>query len=82
MYVSGDGSTPGALGEQRSMNLYLARVPSNAMSLYIQGPGSPANQQTTLFARGAVIPTGTMPLSMPDVVGPVSLAGKLYTHGF
>jgi hypothetical protein len=82
LYASGDGTTPDALGQNRSLNLVLARNPANAVSLFAKGPGEPTSGSASLFTFGAMPATAGANLAVPKVVGGQTQTARLYTHGF
>jgi hypothetical protein len=82
LVVSGDGTTPGALGHDRALNLSLKRDPGNALPLYLAAPGTPAQSGTTLLVRGHQAGSLGAPLAVPRTVGGPARAVRLFTSGW
>lgn len=82
LVVSGDGTTPGALGYGRALNLSLKRDPGNAVPLYLAAPGTPAQSGTTLLVRGHRAGSLGAPLAVPRTVGGPARAVRLFTSGW
>jgi hypothetical protein len=82
LYVSGDGSTPGALPAHHGLNLVLARNPANAIPLHLHAPGTPAASGLTLFLRGDSPASAGLPFAVPKVVGGPTKAVRLFTSGW
>lgn len=82
LYLAGSGVTDGYQPYERSLSLFIQRNPSAAVSLFLQGPGTPASSGLSLLIHGSPWATGTVPLAMPEVVGWGTSSTRLYTHGF
>lgn len=82
LYASGQGITAGAMPAGKGMNLFFARNPSNSMSLYTQGPGTPMSGGMSLWTRGGNSLTNGTSLSMAKVVGGKDGSVRLYSHGW
>lgn len=82
LFVSGEGTTENSVPLERGMGLFLQRMPSNACTLYLHGPGQSGTLPTTLFVNGAGFQSKSADLSIPSTVGYSTKSSSLYTHGF
>ncbi len=82
LFIKGSGNTAGALPLTGTLNLFINRMPSDAITLYMRGPGEPATQSMTCVVSGAFLFDGSMTLVIPSTIGRPTGTLKLYTHGF
>jgi hypothetical protein len=82
LLIIGSGQTPGASPTNNSMNLFLARNPSEAVTLFLQGEGETINSGVPMSTYGSVSFDANVSMSIPQVVGVGVKASTLYTHGW
>ena len=65
-----------------SINLFVGdyTIPNN-MDLFLQGAYIPASGDQTLYTHGRILPSGTVDLSIPNVVGLQNNSLKLHIRG-
>lgn len=83
LFVQGQGTTDDTLPLSSSLYLFLQRNASNALPIYLHGPGTSGTPtSTTLYINGATTLSSGVPISIADTVGHKEKAATLYTHGF
>lgn len=83
LFVQGQGTTDDTLPLSSSLYLFLQRGASNALPIYLHGPGTSGTPTSaTLFINGATTISSGVPLVIPDTVGYNQKSATLYTHGF
>jgi hypothetical protein len=68
--------------ETASLGWFLARNPSEAMTLYLQAPGEQQSQAVPLFVGGETGQNYSLELVVAQVTGASAKGSILYTHGF
>lgn len=82
LYVKGLGTTAGAFPADGSMNLFIQRPITDAITLYLRGPAEPVNATIPMYVKGAVGVNNNIPLSIKNVIGLDNSTTTMYTHGF
>lgn len=81
LFARGDGKTDGASPATGSMNLFMMRWPSQAIPLWVQGPGSPSSLGSPLYTLAANGWSSGVPL-FESAIGGQSGSTKLFTSGY
>lgn len=81
LFIKGEGTTPGALPANGSMNLFIKRGIGDAISLFLNAT-PPTTNTAPLYTMGAFLLNNSIPLAMSKVTGQEIKSVKLYTHGF
>lgn len=82
LYASGEGENPGYFPTSGQLNLFIQRIPSSAIPLYLRGEGIQVSGQLTLFTNGSILVGSGLTLAVPKVVGFETEGLKLFTHGW
>jgi hypothetical protein len=81
LFVKGSGVTAGAMPADGYLPLYIERLPTASLDLFLQGEGTALASGLTLFAAGNLPATGSLPLYLSGV-GASSSSLTFYTRGF
>ncbi len=82
LFISGEGTTAGAIPFTGSMNLFLRLAPSDSIPLYLRGPGDVYTGSVDMFIKGGVYASGTVNLSIPNVIGEADNRATLFISGW
>lgn len=82
LFIKGSGVTPGGLPYNSNLNLFINRMPSDALNLYLRGPGDTITDDMTLVITGAYPVTNSLNLVIPNSTGFPTEELDLYIHGF
>jgi hypothetical protein len=82
LLIIGSGETPGATPVNHGMNLFLAKLPSEAVTIFLQGQGQTIDSGVPMSVVGSSPSNANVSMSIPQVVGVGVKASTLYTHGW
>lgn len=82
LFIKGTGSSAGGLPYSNSLNLFLQKMPSEMIPLYLRGPFEDTAESITMFIGGATISTNSVDLVIASTKGEEPAILKLYTNGF
>jgi hypothetical protein len=81
LFIRGSGTTDGCLPLFASVSLFVKTLPGGGIPLFVSGPGTPLSRSISLFAAGATVASGTMPLALPAAIGAATARTRLVTFG-
>lgn len=82
LFIEGSGVTEGTVPVSAGLPLYLSRLPTAAISLYLHGQGVEVASSVPLYTYGAGVASGGVDLSIPEAVGYETGVMRMFTHGF
>lgn len=82
LFIRGTGTFVGGTPYTNSLNMFLQKMPSEMIPLYLRGPFESSSESLTFFIGGVTINSNSVDLVIANTKGEAPATLKLYTNGF